>query len=158
MSDEERAADRAHGRRTLSRAKVVDVLDRWGMDYCQTAEAFELPAGWCLRSGSGVSGDSRRWFLWRSRGDGEKTNSVTTVANLVKLLDRAPGLTCRCCKGRKLIGAEWSKWEANYPATGMGIRTTGRLCHRCNGTGVGPRRPFLRTPARFGRRRKHVHG
>lgn len=135
--------------RTLTRAKIVEVLDRWGMEYTQTVEAFELPDGWCLRSGSGIAGNSRLWFLWRSRGDGEKTESVTTVGALTRLLDRVPGLTCRCCKGRRYIGMKPVKFEANYPQYGMAGRFTGRKCQRCNGTGVGPRQRLLRTPRRF---------
>lgn len=140
-------------RRTLTRAKVVDVLDRWGMPYKQTVEAFELPAGWCLRPGSGIAGNSRLWFLWRSRGDGEKTESITTVAGLTKILDRAPGLTCRCCKGRGFIGMEPIKYEANYPTYGAIGRLRGRRCQRCDGKGIGPRQRILYTPARLRRQR-----
>jgi hypothetical protein len=139
-------------RRTLTRSKIVEVLNRWGMVYTQTVEAFELPNGWCLRSGSGIAGNSRLWFLWQARGSGEKTESVTTVAALTKLLDRCPGLTCRACKGQRVMGLRRSRYEANYPRFDAIAPLRGRVCSRCNGEGVGPRQAILHTPARFRRR------
>lgn len=75
---------------TLDRTAIVTALDKWGVTYRQTPEAFELDDGWSLRAGSGIAGRNREWFLWLTRGGrsggGVSKSAAATLAALRVLL------------------------------------------------------------------------
>jgi hypothetical protein len=75
----------------LTREAIEKVLTESGIEFQWTMDGPLLPAGWCLRSCSGISGRVDVWFAWHLPTNTTVPDNVASKAALYRLLCKIEG-------------------------------------------------------------------